>query len=83
MKSTIIISFQHIGETHSENVLLLCAGDLIVTVHRQCHLLKLEKLTLGLKCKYICRKLHEHVGTWRACCFLQASLGYSSQVCEL
>ena len=45
-----------------------------VTVQRQCHLLKLEKLTLGLKCKYIYRKLHEHVGTWRACCFLQVSL---------
>ena len=32
-------------------------------VLNQCHLLKLEKLTLGLKCKYICRKLHESLGT--------------------
>ena len=40
----------------------------------QCHLVTLGERSLGLKGKYICRKLHEHVGTWRACWFLQASL---------
>ena len=29
----------------------------------QCHLLKLETLAFGLKSKYICRKLHESLGT--------------------
>ena len=29
----------------------------------QCHLVKPQELSLGLEDKYICRKLHEHVGT--------------------
>ena len=37
--------------------------DICKRVVRQRHLLKLEKEALGLKCKYICRKLHESLGT--------------------
>ena len=29
----------------------------------QCHVIKLVEISLGLKGNYICRKLHEHVGT--------------------